>query len=64
MNDVEEILSRLQKMERAIELIKQRMPDREMFLTSEERILLDESYEGERQGRLVKSEDVRRQLGL
>ena len=44
--------------------IKETMPDKEMFLTTEERILLEDSYKNEKDGKLVSSKDLRRELGL
>ena len=64
INETQEILNKLRKIEIDIEYIKETMPDREMFLTIEEKELLGKSYEIEKKGLLMKSKDVRKQFGI
>ena len=64
INETQEILNKLRKIEIDIEYIKETMPDREMFLTIEEKELLGKSYENEKKGLLMKSKDVRKQFGI
>ena len=64
INETQEILNKLRKIEIDIEYIKETMPDKEIFLTTEEKELLEESYENEKKGLLVKSKDARKQFGI
>lgn len=63
-NETQEILTRLQKIEQALRRIQRCMPDRDMFLSSEEKQLVEESFERETHGQLLSSAEARRQLGL
>lgn len=38
--------------------------DKDRFLTEDERILLKQSYKNEKEGKLVSSKTIRKQLGL
>ncbi|MEK6953264.1 MAG: hypothetical protein AABX29_09715 [Nanoarchaeota archaeon] len=58
------ILKKLEKIEKEVEEIKNNMPDKDMFLTSEEEVLLKESYENEKKGKLISSEDLRKEIGI
>ena len=57
-----EILNRLKKIEIEVEFIKESMPIKDMFLDSEEKLLLEESYENERDGSLISSKRARELL--
>jgi len=59
-----EILNRLKKIEIEVEFIKESMPIKDMFLDSEEKLLLEESYENERDGSLISSKRARELLGV
>ena len=59
-----EVIERLKKIEIEIEYIKGNMPTKEMFLDSEERNLLEESYENEQRGNLVAGKKVREILKI
>ena len=63
-SDTNEILKKLGKIEIELEFIKESMPTKEMFLTAEEKQLLEESYKNEKAGLLVSAKDIRKQLGL
>lgn len=58
------ILDELKAIRTELDLIRENMPDKEMFLTTEEKLLLEESHKNEKEGKLVSSKDLRRQLGL
>lgn len=58
------ILEELRIIRKELREIKETIPDRDMFLTSEESQLLMDSYEHEKQGKLMTSEDLKRELGL
>jgi len=64
MEETKEILDKLRKIEIEIEFIKERMPNKDMFLDSEEKVLLEESYENEKKGILVSAKEARKQLGI
>jgi hypothetical protein len=44
--------------------IRDIMPDKELFLTSEESRLLDNSFSNEKNKKLVSSKDLRKSLGI
>ena len=58
------ILKKLEKIEKEVGEIRENMPDKDMFLTSEEELLLEESYENEKKGNLISSEELRKELGI
>ena len=58
------ILEKLEKIEKEVGEIKENMPNKDMFLTSEEEVLLKESYENEKKGKLISSEDLRKEIGI
>lgn len=58
------ILEKLEKIEKEVEEIRENMPNKDMFLTLEEDVLLKESYENEKRGNLVSSEDLKKELGI
>ncbi len=63
-SDIKLVMQELKIIRHELEGIKEAMPDREMFLTSEEIQLLHESFENEKQGKLKSSKDLRRELGI
>lgn len=58
------ILGELKAIRTELDLIKENMPDKQMFLSTEEKFLLEESYKNEKEGKLVSSKNLRKQLGL
>jgi len=58
------ILEKLEKIEKEVGEIRENMPDKDMFLTSEEELLLEESYENEKKGELVTSDNLRKEIGI
>jgi hypothetical protein len=61
-DSTQEILKKLKRIEVEIEFIKESMPTKEMFLTAEEKNLLNESHENEKIGLLVSAKDARKKL--
>ena len=59
-----QILGELREIKEELAFIKQHMPDKDMFLTVEEKELLEESYIHEREGKLISSEQLSKRLGL
>jgi len=62
--DTKRIIEDLQMIKAELQEIRESMPDKEMFLTTEEAKLLEESYRNEKEGRAVSSKQVRKQLGI
>ncbi len=62
--EIKEILNKLNKIEIEIEFIKESMPNKDMFLTSEEKELLLESYKDEKNGRLVSAKEARKLIRI
>ena len=58
------ILNKLNKIELELEFIKESMPNKDMFLDSEEKGLLEKSYENEKEGLLVSAKEARKRLGI
>ena len=63
-NDNQEMLNRIKNIEVAVEYIKNSMPSKDMFLSSEEKVSLEESYANEKKKSLVSSKDARKLLGI
>ena len=61
-NDTKQILEELKVIKSELDIIKERMPDKDMFLTSEEKVLLEQSFENEKAGKLISSKDLRKKL--
>ncbi len=58
------IIDRLDRMEKILKNIQANMIDPDIILTEEERKMLDESVENEKAGKLTSSEDLRKELGI
>lgn len=56
------ILGELKAIRSDLDFIKENMPDKEMFLTTEEKQLLEESYRNEKEDKLVSSKKLKKQL--
>ncbi len=63
-NETKQILDELKQIRIDIEFIRETMPDKDMFLTTEEEKLLEESYINEEKGKLTSSKDLRKELGI
>jgi len=58
------IMEMLSGIKSELDYIKENMADKELFLTTEEKKLLEESYKNEKQGKLVSGKELRKQLGI
>ena len=59
---LKDIMLKLVQLQQDVSLIKNQMPDKDMFLSNEEKQLLDESYDSERNDTLVSAKEVRKQI--
>jgi len=59
-----QLLQELKEIKKDIKIIIENMPDKDMFLTSEEEVLLEESYIHEKNKQLISSQSLRKQLGI
>ena len=59
-----QILKELKEIKIDLKSVKENMPDKEMFLTAEEEILLEESVANEKAGKLTSSTDLKKEIGL
>ena len=59
-----QILEEIKLIKEEITTIKENMPDKEMFLTTEEKKLLEESYANEKQGKTISGVSLRKKLGI
>ena len=62
--DMEKIMEELRAIKKELQSIRQTMPDKELFLTAEESALLQASYSNEEEGKLLSSNEFRKELGL
>ncbi|MFA5796506.1 MAG: hypothetical protein WC916_00525 [Candidatus Woesearchaeota archaeon] len=62
--EIKQIADDLTFIRSEITKIKESMPNKEMFLTSEESKLLAESLLNEKSGKLVSSKNLRKSLGI
>jgi Skp family chaperone for outer membrane proteins len=62
--EIKPIMDELKIIRKEIEDIREAMPDKDMFLTAEETKLLKESYENEKEGKLVSARALRKDLGI
>ena len=59
MKAEQQILQKLDKIEKEVEDIREHMVDVDVILTAEEKILLDESVKHEKEGTLVSLEELK-----
>ena len=59
-----QLLQEVREMRKDIKIIIENMPDKDMFLTAEEEILLEESHNNEKNKQLISSQDLRKHLGI
>lgn len=62
--DIRPIMEELKGIRAELHEIKESMPDKDMFLTAEEDSLLEESYKNEKEGKLISSKDLKKELGI
>ena len=56
----QQLLQKVREIKKDIKIIMENMPDKDMFLTSEEKGLLEESYNNERNKKLVSGKSLRK----
>lgn len=56
------LIKEIKAIRKDIAIIRNEMPDKEMFLTAEEKQLLKESYKNERKGLLISGDELKAQL--
>lgn len=64
MEETQLILRELKEIKDELKIIKETMPDKEMFLTHDEESLLEESRVHEKKGELIHAKDLRKELGI
>jgi len=64
MKDLKPIMDELKVIRNDLEYIKGAIPDKDMFLSVEESILLNESFKSEKEGRLISSKELRRKSAI
>lgn len=62
--EIKQIADDLSFIKSEISKIKEDMPSKDMFLTSEESKLLEESFLNEKSGKLVSGKNLRKSLGI
>ena len=58
------ILHELKAIRQDLDYLKENMAEKNMFLSTEEKQLLEESFKNEKENKLVSSKDLKKQLGL
>ncbi len=59
-----DIMDELRQIRIDIEIIKDNMPDKEMFLTADEEVLFERSFENEKNDELISSEELKKELEI
>jgi hypothetical protein len=59
-----EILNELKQLRMDVNILKQNTLDSDTILTDEEEEILEESYENEKNGELISSEDLKKELEI
>ncbi|MBU0757709.1 MAG: hypothetical protein KKF44_06575 [Nanoarchaeota archaeon] len=62
--DIKPIMDELRIIRQELDDIKSQMPNKEMFLSTEEKAMLNESFKNEKSGALTSSYDLRKELGI
>lgn len=60
--ETQQILEELKLIKEELDSIKENMPDKDMFLSSEEKKLLEQSFMNEKEGKLVSGKELRKLL--
>lgn len=58
------VMEELKLIRKELHEIKEIMPDKDMFLTAEEKELLEQSFKNEKEGKLISGTALRKQLGV
>ncbi|MEA3438459.1 MAG: hypothetical protein U9R43_18490 [Thermodesulfobacteriota bacterium] len=61
---IKDVMEELKVIRSELHTIREIMPDKDMFLTARESQLLRESYQNEKDGKLVSSAELRKELGI
>ena len=64
MKDLKPIMDELKIIRNKLEYIEEIMPDKDMFLSVEESGLLKESFEREKERKLISSKELKRKLAI
>lgn len=64
MVTTQQLLNEIKAIKIEIKMLREILPDKDMFLTAEESRLLSESYENEKKGKLISSKALRKKLGI
>lgn len=64
ITESKQILEELKTIKSELDYIRENMVDKDMFLTLDEKQLLEDSYKNEKEGKLVSSKSLRKHLGL
>lgn len=64
MEEIKKVLDELREIKIDIKIIKESMPKKDMFLTAEEKELLEESFANEQRGELISGQALRKELGI
>ena len=64
VNINKQVLEELKEIRKELKVIKETIPDKDMFLTAEEEKLLEESYIDEKNEDLISDEDLRKEIGI
>lgn len=62
--EAKEIIEELKAIKSELDYIKKNMPTKDIFLTVEEKKLLEESYKNEKEGKLLSSKQLRKVLNI
>ncbi len=62
--EVKQLLDEMKIIKDELKYIKQHMPDKDMFLTAEEKKLLEESHAHQKEGKTMSSAALRKKLGI
>jgi hypothetical protein len=62
--DIKPIMEQLRFIREELSQIKETMPDKDMFLTAEEKKLLQQSYTNEKEKKLTRSQDLKKELKI
>ena len=62
--EAKEIIEELKVIRSELDYIKKNMPTKDIFLTAEEKKLLEESYKNEKEGKLLSSKQLRKVLKI
>lgn len=61
---IKDVMEELKLIKSELHTIREIMPDKDMFLTADESQLLQESHKNEKEGKLLSSTELRKELGI